>query len=48
MGIIDQIKEITDVEGFVLDGQAIVDILAIILNAIFGFILGLEYGVEAE
>lgn len=45
--MIEKIKAITDVEGFVLNAQAIVDILKVILEEIFAFIGESEGWVEA-
>ena len=38
MNIIAKIKAITDKPDFKLDAQAIVDILNVVLEAIFGFV----------
>lgn len=46
--MIEKIKAITDVEGFELNAQAIVDILKVVLEEIFGFINKSEGYVEAE
>lgn len=46
--MIAKIKAITDVEGFELNAQAIVDILKVILDEIFSFISKSEGYPEAK